>query len=169
MFPKFNIGKSGEEYVRYLLKEQGFHCEMNNVYETRYDYDLACEIDKLKFTIECKHDVMAIKTKNMAIEYHNCKGDNPSGIYSTLADVWVHLIPFPNESIHAYAINVEKLRKYTEETVPFKHIIAGGDKNANLRIYRLVDILPIFTRIDNIHNPAIMKSIFEGLVQPERI
>ncbi len=167
MFPKFNIGKSGEEYVKFLITRLGFECHMNNVYETRYDYDLSVNLDGLKFTIECKHDVMAIKTKNIAIEYHNSKKDSPSGIYSTLADVWVHLIPYPNEDIHAYAIKTDKLRKYTEDTIPYKHIIAGGDKNANLRIYKVGDILPQFTRIDNITNPNILKSVFEEMVCSE--
>ena len=164
LFPKFNIGKSGEEYISYLINKLGFECHMNNEYELRYDYDLIVNMSGLKFTIEVKHDVMSIKTKNMAIEYHNSKKDSPSGIYATLADIWIQLLPYPNEDIHSYAINTKKLIEYTEKTEPFKHIIAGGDKNSNLRIYKLVDILPQFVRIDNITNPNIMKSTFETLL-----
>ncbi len=164
MFPKFNIGKSGEELVCYTLTKLGFHCELNNVYEKRYDYDITVSKGKLKFTIEVKYDVMSCKTLNVAIEYHNSRADQPSGINATLADVWAHLIPEKDGSISIYGISVDKLKHYIENTEPHKHIIAGGEKNSNIYIYKMADILPQFIRLDTITNPIIMESVFDEML-----
>jgi hypothetical protein len=164
MFPKFNIGKSGEELVCYTLSKLGFDCELNNVYELRYDYDISVKKGKLKFTIEVKHDVMACKTNNCAIEYHNSKKDQPSGINATLADIWVQLIPDKQGNISIYGISVDKLKQYIESHEPHKHIISGGEQNSNIFIYKLCDILPHFIRLDTITNPNIMESAFESML-----
>lgn len=164
MFPKYDIGKKGEHYVMDVFTNCGFDAELNNDYEKRYDYDLSVNLLGLKFTIEVKHDIMAIKTKNVAIEYHNSKKNQPSGINATLADVWVQLVTYPNTEIFAYAISVKNLKRYILEHEPHKHIISGGEKNSNIYIYKMVDILPHFVRIDNITNPSILKSTLESIL-----
>lgn len=164
MFPKYDIGKHGENYVIDVFTKCGFSAELNNDYDKRYDYDISANCDGLAFTMEVKHDLMAIKTKNIAIEYHNSKKNAISGINATLADIWVHLVTYPNTEIIAYAIRVQKLKDYINDNEPHKHIIAGGEKNSNLYIYKMADILPIFTRIDNITNPNILKSTMESLL-----
>ncbi len=165
MFPKFNIGKSGEEYVKYLLEHVGFKCELNNNYELRYDYDLTVNMNGRKFTIEVKFDIFSRKSNNWAIEIYNCKSKCPSGIYSTLADVWVHLIPDKNtDHILAYAISVEKLKHFIENSTPCKKIIAGGDANANLLLYKREEIENKFIRFDLLKEPKLLESIFLEMV-----
>lgn len=164
MLPQFTLGKSGEEYIRFLLQNCGFTCELNKEHGKLIEYDMSIIMDKLSFTAEVKYDAMARKTRNLAIEYHNSRQDKPSGIYATTADVWIQIIPFPDDIVHAYAVNTKKLIKFTEDNEPHKHFVAAGDGNASLRIYKMVDILPIFSRFDNITNPSLMKSLFEGLV-----
>lgn len=170
MLPQFNIGKSGENYIKYILNQQEFKCELNNDYALRYDYDLSVIMDDLKFTIEAKYDVYSVKSGNIAIEVFNCKSNCESGIYSTLADVWVHLIPEKeSKNIQAYAINTHKLRHFVETVAPLKKIIAGGDKNANLQIYKIENILPEFVRFDNVTNKKTMYNIFSDILDFTRI
>lgn len=164
MFPQFDIGRSGENLVLYLIREAGFECELNEDYSKRYEYDLSVKMGKLKFTIECKHDVYSLRSGNIAVEIHNCKSDKPSGIYSTKADIWVYLIPTKDKAILAYAINTQKLILYTESTTPFKSTTASGDKNANLKIYKKEDILKEFIRFDNITDKKILKAVFAEML-----
>lgn len=161
MFPKFDIGKSGENFVKYIIKQASFECELNNDYEKRYDYDLSVKMGKKKFTIECKYDIYSVKSGNIAIEHYNCKSECDSGINSTLADIWAHIIPDKNsDDILAYAISVKKLKEFVEQTQPHKEIVAGGDKNSNMYLYKKEIILPEFKRFDNITDPKTMKSLF---------
>ena len=118
----------------------------------------------LKFTIEVKSDLLAIKTNNIAIEYRNSKSNTESGITATLADIWVHLISVPDGGIQAYAITVEKLRHYTETVLPYKHFIAAGDANSCLWIYKMTDILPEFQRFDHIKKDSQLKALFSELL-----
>lgn len=166
MLKQFNIGKSGEHLVKKIFNDAGFFCELNNDYATRYDNDLFVEINDVKFTIECKYDIMSVKTGNIAIEYHNCKSDCPSGIYSTLADVWVHLIPNKDDdSILAYAISVDKLKHFVETATPLKTTSRSGDKNSNLKIFKKDDILKEFVRFDNVVHHAVLESIFTQVLE----
>ena len=166
MFPKFNIGKSGENYITYLLKKAGFECELNNDYEKRYDYDISVKMGKLKFTIESKYDVYSLKSGNIAIEVHNCKQDCPSGVYTTFADIWVQLIPDKDnaDTILAYAIKTQDLIHFIETTSPFKKTTASGDKNSNLMIYKKEVILPLFSRFDHIESKSELKAVFSELL-----
>lgn len=166
MLPQFNIGKSGENYVKYLFNVAKIQCELNNDYSLRYDYDLIVKIRKLKFTIEVKYDIFSVKSGNIAIEVFNCKSNRESGIYSTLADVWVHLIPEKESAnILAYAIKTDKLKKFIETANPVKKITAGGDNNSNMLLFKKEQILPIFERFDNINNQNSMEELFLKLLK----
>jgi hypothetical protein len=164
MFPKYDIGKNGELYVRDIFTKCGFIAEMNNVYELRYDYDLLVDMDGRKFTIEVKFDVLALKYGNLAIEVRNCKSNSPSGIYSTQADIWVHLLTEKDSSVTAYAIPVKKLISFVENTIPLKHTTKSGDQNANLMLYKKDVILPQFTRFDYITDPKVLFNTFANLL-----
>lgn len=164
MFPKYDIGKNGELYVRDIFQKCGFSAELNNIYEKRYDYDISVDIDGTEFTIEVKYDILALKYGNLAIEVRNCKSNKPSGIYSTQADIWVHLLTEKDCSILAYAIPTKKLINFVENTIPLKATTKSGDKNSNLMVYKKEIILPEFTRFDYIEDPKPLKNIFQKLL-----
>ncbi len=165
MFPKFSTGKRGEEYTKLLLDNVGFKCELNTDYQKRYDYDLTVKMGKVEFTIECKYDVMSLKTGNLAIEYFNSKSNTASGITVTKSDIWVQLIPEKNsQNILAYAISTSKLRCFIESVQPFKIVVGKGDGNSDMMIYRMDAIIPEFSRFDNVTDKKIMKAIFSELL-----
>ena len=163
MFPKYNLGKNGELYVVDIFTKLGFKAELNNDYDKRYDYDITIDLDGKKYTIEVKYDLYSIKSGNIAIEYWNSKKDTAAGINATLADIWVQLLPQKNCEIYVYAISVNKLKDYIKNNSPFKNIFSGGDKNSNMLIYRIEDIISEFIRLDSITIPSVMKSVIEGL------
>lgn len=164
MFPQFKVGKSGEIYVQSIFKNLGFDCELNDVYEKRYEFDLSVKMGRLKFTIECKKDAMSEKTGNLAIETRNSRANKPSGIYSTSANVWVHLLPQKDE-ILAYAVNTQKLICFIEGVAPFKYIKGGGNDNSDMSIYKIETIIGEFTRFDNIKSPRKLRKVFSELLK----
>lgn len=146
----FSLGRNGEDIVLALLKRAAITIEKNTDKNTRKDYDLIGKIDKKNLTIEVKYDYMAVKTGNLALEYHNSKKDEPSGIDATKAKVWAHII-LDNGNPTVWITSVKNLKSYVKSTTPHKTINKAGDGNAELYLYRIDDILPaIFTRIDNI-------------------
>lgn len=163
MLAEFDIGKSGENFVKQLFNNFGFTCELNTVYAKRYENDLFVDMDGLKFTIECKKDMMSLKTGNLAIEINNCKSDKPSGIYSTKSDIWVHMLP-NKQDVLAYAIPVKELILFAETVKPFKKTTASGDGNSDLLIYKKDIILNEFSRFDHISNKEEFKALFSELL-----
>lgn len=103
-------------------------------------HDLDCKLGRKKFKCEVKYDVMAEKTGNVAIEYHNSKRDEPSGINVTLADIWVHIITDSNNRT-MWITSVKNLLVFIQNNTPYKTIIGAGDKNACLYLYKAKDIL----------------------------
>jgi len=147
MLKSLAIGKEAEDELVEHLNSIGFSAKRNEVKELRYDYDvLAFSTGKYEInheagyagitanfiTFEVKNDVMATKTGNVAIEYYNSKQCKPSGIYVTKAKWWVHKI----DGI-LWICEVEKLINFTKTEKADKMIVSGGDKNANLFIYRV--------------------------------
>lgn len=154
----FGIGNKGEKEVIALLNKCGIVTEKEPDREKRYDHDLVCQLGKKKFTCEVKFDSMACQTGNLAIEWWNSKKDAPSGLTVTKANLWVHLIR-DGSNIAVFIINTSKLRNFVNNTQAFKDIEKGGDNNASLKLFKLDDILPEFTRIDNLHTDDIKKQI----------
>lgn len=144
-----HIGDAGEDFVIQSLTAQGITAKKNEDKEKRYDYDLLCKYGTLDFTCEVKYDAMSMKTGNIAIETWNTKKDAASGITVTKADLWV-IVLIEGGGLQAHACKVSKLREFVAAAKPFKSIKNGGDKNANLLIYKKADILKEFTRIDNL-------------------
>lgn len=143
----FTKGGIGERFVIQLFTEAGIEAVKNQDLTQKYDNDLLCKIGNKKFTCEVKYDWLADKTGNLAIEHHNSKQDKPSGISVTKADLWVHVIR-DGENNTAWVTTVANLKKFVETKEPFKKIVAGGDKNSNMYLYRVDDILPTFVKID---------------------
>ena len=97
------IGHSGENFViRNTMKK---HPECNYKKNNNGDYDIEITLpDGRICLIEVKNDLQADKTGNAAIEFSS-RG-KPSGIKTTKADIWVHIIG--NKS---YSFWVEDLKR----------------------------------------------------------
>lgn len=154
----YSVGKNGEDLIIQLFNINGIVSEKEKDLTKKYDHDLVSKIGSQTFTCEVKFDMMAQKTGNLAIEYHNSKLDKPSGLSVTKADIWVHLVKDGDNTV-IFATSVSSLLKFTQTHKPLKTIKNGGDGNANLYIYKLEDIQNIFTRLDNIDSKTLQSSI----------
>lgn len=164
----FGYGTHGEKFVQQLFEKAGIECAKNNDTDTRLEHDLVCKIGRTKFTCEVKFDVMAQRTGNIAIEYHNTKKDTPSGLNATKANIWAHLI-YDDSNKVVFVTSVAKLRDFCSKNTPKRVIKNGGDKNANLLLFECDVILPsIFHRIENIESDKVGKIIKE-LLKYEKI
>lgn len=163
IFRSFQHGNDGEQFVISTLQGFGLEAAKNTDKETKYDHDIEAKIDNKKFTIEVKHDVMAEKTKNLAIEIHNVKQDKPSGLNCTKANLWACIIP-DGENRTLWITSVKKLKEFCNNTEPVKTIAAGGDKNAKLLLYKCDVILPqVFHRFETLKEDKAKKLIKELL------
>jgi len=108
------------------------------------------------FTVEVKYDEMQAKTGNIAIEIYNSRSGKPSGLTATKATLWCHVL-----QDSAWITSVEKLKRFSEDTTPFKSFNSAGDGNASILLYRAEDILEIFKRIDKC-TPQKLRKIIES-------
>lgn len=119
-------GKNAEnECIEILAKKMNLslaHFKKNNTYA--YDF----EIIPLGITIEVKHDVMAVKTGNIAIEYE-CRG-NASGINTSLAHYWVYKI-----GQQFYIIELQKLKNILDDEKNIYKKVTGGDKGSETKMW----------------------------------
>lgn len=145
MLKDLKIGKEGEELVKQTLEELGFECWLNEDKNELLYYDLEIKHPLLDAKLEIKNDLYATKSGNIAIEYYNCKSKKSSGISATKADYWVHIIDG-----NPVICSVNSLKEFIFNTKPYKNILAGGDNNANMYLYRIKDILPIFKPLKEI-------------------
>ena len=106
------------------------------------------------FTVEVKYDEMQAKTGNIAIEIYNPRSGKPSGLTATKATLWCHVL---QDSV--WITSVEALRKFCEETPPFKLFSSAGDGNAAILLYKTEDILEIFERIDGCSEEEMAQTI----------
>lgn len=133
MLKSLKQGKEVEFELIEFLKSIGIETvDENTVYSDRYSHDVSCSNGASTLKFEVKHDVMATKTGNIAIEFWNSKQNKPSGISSTLADIWAHKF---NGVIHL--ISVAKLKDLTTKIIPDKTVTLGGDKNSAMYIYKI--------------------------------
>lgn len=133
----FANGKDGEKLVVDLLEKFKLKPQFNNNYDKRHDFDVLFELMGKSYSIEVKYDIMAAKTGNIAIEVHNTKSNNSSGLSITKADLWVQVL----SPTHIYFASTIKLREFIENTKPLKKIEYGGDGNARLFIFKKEIIL----------------------------
>ena len=148
MFAKLAVGKEAEiELVNYL-ESINIAAKLNDNYLLRYDYDVIAEYNNKYTTFECKSDLMAKKTGNVAIEYWNSRKNEPSGILITKARWWTHKI----ENI-IWICEVKRLISFTNDEKPDKLVTKGGDKNADLFIYKVDRFTSICRDLSTITNP----------------
>jgi len=160
----FSIGNKGEQAVINFFTQNGIEAVKDEDKTKRYDHDILCKLGKTKFTCEVKFDAMAAKTGNVAIEHHNSKKDEPSGIEITKADIWIHLLKDDN-NITIWATNVKTLKDFVKNNEPFKKTTKSGDNNANLMLYKLEAILPIFIQLDNISQKELVQKSVKSLLK----
>lgn len=106
------------------------------------------------FTVEVKYDEMQSKTGNIAIEIYNPRSAKPSGLTATKATLWCHVLQGS-----VWITSVDKLKKFCEDTPPFKSFNSVGDGNASILLYKTEDILEIFERIDKCHQEQLQSKI----------
>lgn len=159
------VGNSGEEQVVKCFEKGGIKTEKNAGDNAKLiDWDLKGELPSKKtFTAECKYDVMAAKTGNLAVEHYNVKLCKPSGINATKADLWVVVLTDPTR---VFATTVSKLREYCKANKPFRDIACGGDDNAAIWLYKANDILPIFVQLDAVPSTQMCEEIARLLDTP---
>lgn len=155
----FSIGNHGEKSVIEYFNKNGITAEKEQDKDKKYDHDLVCKLGRTRFTCEVKFDAMASKTRNIAIEHHNCKQDKASGIEVTKADIWIHLLK-DDTNITIWAANTKKLKKYIKETKPFKKTTKSGDSNADLFLYKADIILKdVFIQLDKLDSNEMKKAV----------
>jgi hypothetical protein len=74
-----------------------------------------------KFCLEIKFEAMAKKTMNFAFEYFY--NGQPSGLASTKARIWLHIVPIDCNVLCCYEFSVEALRKFLNDYP----LYSGGD------------------------------------------
>jgi len=158
-------GKSGEKLVLALLKRNGYDAAINEVKENRSYYDIIVNLSpKKKVFIECKFDMMACQTGNIAVEYHNPKSDKPSGINVTKAHIYSYtILDMGNPTV--WFASVPKLKDFLKNVPPFKTIKKGGDDNASLYLYNHEVILDsVFNHMENILDVDKFQQVFKSLL-----
>lgn len=141
-------GDVAEKFLLEMLekqKENGvLSCAVNNDKDTKYDFDVFASTARGLTTFEVKYDIYSERSGNIAIEFWNSKKNAPSGINVTKADYWVHILP-NNGKMNAYITTVKTLKDFIKSTPACRTIFDGGDKNANIYLYKSQIILPIFS------------------------
>lgn len=129
-------GNSKEELVLKRLHELGYQGQFSGI----KDYDIVFTTKSGELKGEVKFDKMSDKTGNLAIEFFNPKLNRDSGLSATTADVWFYV--FPDGTIWwAYT---KELKEFIENNKPAKTFKGGGDKNADLYLYRKSFIKKVF-------------------------
>lgn len=157
------VGKVGENCLIEHFTYCGYKCELVP-FEQRSDYDIKVQISPRKtVTVEVKFDRMAQRTRNLAIEYYNPKSNCDSGLSSTKADLWCHVILDDNHKT-LWITTVEQLKAFVLVNEPKKKVSAGGDSNADLYLYDDKFILSkVFHRLDTLDCKQTQKLI-KGLI-----
>lgn len=164
MNQSIKLGNFGEQRVIQFLTENGIKAEKENDYNKRYDHDLICSFGRKKFTIEVKFDAMACKTGNLAIEYWNSKKDEPSGITSTKSTFYIYLIR-DDTNTTIWLTKTKDLKDFLADTPPFRIVEGCGDENADLMLYKTIDILDkVFHRLETLSKDEVQK-VFRKLLK----
>lgn len=154
-------GNTGEKLVIDLFDKSGFNVEKELCQLNKCDLNITGNINNefLQFTVEVKTDFYEAKSGNIAIETHNTKLEKPSGINSTQADLWCHVL---QSSI--WIANSHNLREFVHNVAPCRLISCGGDDNAQLFLYSRDIILPmVFRRIDDLLPNELQELVIELL------
>lgn len=139
-----NLAKETEDYVIKKILDKGVVCSRGD----GKSVDIYIYLSK---TIKCeiKHDIMAEKTGNIAIEFFNSKINKPSGITSSECDIWFHVIGRLKEVCFT---SVELLRKFCRENDPDKIVYRGGDNNSDMMLYKKEKLDSLLIKLDDVED-----------------
>jgi len=103
------------------------------------EWDLEITKDDVKTIFEVKSERYAGHSGNICVEYsYNGK---PSGVRTTIANMWVHYAIMKDGSHICYFIPIEDLKKLIAEKKYIKNILSGGDgKKSSFYIFRMIDL-----------------------------
>jgi len=151
-------GENAEDSVANILSSLWDVCKSSDLESGAFsDWDLSVAqigTGHEVFTVEVKYDEMQDKTGNIAIEIYNPRSGKPSGLTATKATLWCQVL---KDSV--WITSVKALRKFCEETPPFKMFSSAGDGNAAILLYKTEDILKIFERIDECNREQLSSKI----------
>lgn len=147
------LGKFAENKVVELFAQAGIKAELTD--KKLIEHDIKFTIDGVDYYAEVKFDIMAQRTGNLAIEYHNTKKDSPSGILATKSHIWVVVLQDP---LGIWITNTKQLRRYFDDVKCLRDV-KGGDKNSAMRLYKKEDILTIFTDFLGLTPDSISKTL----------
>lgn len=126
-------GNKGQKWFTDILDALKIEWSPNKTIE--YDVVLKSpHFPALKY--ECKYDVYAARSGNLAIETWNTKKNIPSGISATTADYWIHIL----SEKEIWVCPVTDLRSIINRVPPVR-IVDGGDNNSQMMLFRKEDIL----------------------------
>lgn len=159
MLKSLRIGDIGESFAIEVFKAAGIEAEKNQDEEHREFFDLVCKIGRKKFTCEVKHDVMAQKTGNIAVEFYNSKSCKDSGIAVTKADIWIHILQDDSNKT-MWAASVKEFRDFIKKNPPHRTVTGVGDNNACLYLYREDRLLDnILHRCETLEEKALKRLV----------
>lgn len=125
-----NAQKIESEFAE-KLAAKGWTTSSTNDLREFGGYDLIATKGTMKYTFEIKHDLMAPKTGNVAVELNKTNTYTmmvePSGLSVTTADYQVYKI---RDSF--YSISTSKLKKVIEDLKEkdVLKVVRGGDRNS---------------------------------------
>lgn len=155
-------GKKGEQLIIELFEKNGHLAKSNDNKDLRSFYDIEFSLlDKtyhifFEGSIEVKNDEYAKKSGNIAIEYYNSKSQKASGITVTRSDIWAQIAVD-----QVWFANVKQLRKFIAVNEPHRTIYGGGDKNADLLLFKIDSLFnnSLFMRVDQLTNDEFTNTI----------
>lgn len=138
-----SAGNKAEAMLQTIFATHGVQTEQTTGKE---QYDILAKLPSQEVKLEVKYDIRCARSGNIAIEFYNPKSGRPSGIGSTIADLWVHIITKP---LSVYITSVPLLKAYVSSIPPHRLVDCGGDDNSSMYLYKAPAIFGhIFHRID---------------------
>ncbi len=118
-------------------------------------WDFKAKLQEKIFLAESKFDIRSAETGNIAIEFFNSKIGKPSGISSTISDVWFYLLP----DMTKWFASVLTIKQFLVDVKPLRTVYGGGDNNSDMVLYKKEDILPSFHQLGENSLPHLLEIV----------
>ena len=163
-------GKIAENLSTELFTKHGFIVKENDARKKKklLSWDLKIQGHDFTFKAEVKYDIMAEKTRNIAIEYMNVESVTESGILATKADVWLTVLKEKKEH-SVWLSSTSKLLYFFLTNKKCRDIPVGGDNNAAMKLWEKSLILDsVFARIDTVSQQDILDLLKKEIIHCHR-